>query len=48
MDGGSDLNLIYQDIVRKMGINPTQINHINTTAAVHEDLGEMLSVNNWV
>ena len=23
MDGGSDLNLIYQDTVRKMGIDPT-------------------------
>ena len=31
MDGGSDLNLIYQDIVRKMGIDPTQISHSNTT-----------------
>ena len=25
MDGGSSLNLLYQDIVRKMGINPSQI-----------------------
>ena len=31
MDSGSDLNLIYQDIVRKMGIDPTQISHSNTT-----------------
>jgi hypothetical protein len=31
MDGGSDLNLIYQDTVRKMGIDPTQISHSNTT-----------------
>ena len=23
MDGGSSLNLLYQDIVRKMGINPS-------------------------
>ena len=26
MDGGSSLNLIYQDTVRKMGIDPTIIN----------------------
>ena len=25
MDGGSSLNLIYQDTVRKMGIDPTKI-----------------------
>ena len=31
MDGGSDLNLIYQDTVRKMGIDQTQISHSNTT-----------------
>ena len=31
MDGGSDLNLLYQDIVRKMGINPTTIRHGNTS-----------------
>ena len=31
MDGGSGLNLIYQDRVRKMGINPTKISHSNTT-----------------
>ena len=31
MDGGSDLNLIYQDTIRKMGIDPTRINHNNTT-----------------
>ena len=31
MDGGSSLNLIYQDTVRKMGIDPTQISHSNTT-----------------
>ena len=31
MDGGSSLNLIYQDIVRKMGIDPTKISHSNTT-----------------
>ena len=31
MDGGSDLNLIYQDTVRKMGIDPTQISRSNTT-----------------
>ena len=31
MDGGSDLNPIYQDTVRKMGIDPTQISHSNTT-----------------
>ena len=30
MDGGSSLNLIYQDTVRKMGIDPTQISHSNT------------------
>ena len=31
MDGGSGLNLIYQDIVRKMGIDPTKISRSNTT-----------------
>ena len=25
MDGGSSLNLLYQDTVRKMGINPSRI-----------------------
>ena len=31
MDGGSGLNLIYQDTVHKMGIDPTKISHSNTT-----------------
>ena len=31
MGGGNGLNLIYQDIVRKMGIDPTKISHSNTT-----------------
>lgn len=31
MDGGSSLNLIYQDTVHKMGIVPTKISHSNTT-----------------
>jgi hypothetical protein len=31
MDGGNSLNLIYQDTVRKMGIDPTKISHSNTT-----------------
>ena len=31
MDGGSSLNQIYQDTVRKMGIDPTKISHSNTT-----------------
>ena len=31
MDGGSSLNLIYQDAVRKMGIDPTRISHSHTT-----------------
>ena len=31
MDGGSSLNLIYQDTVRKIGIDPTKICHSNTT-----------------
>ena len=31
MDGGSSLNLIYQDTVHKMGIDPTKISHSNTT-----------------
>ena len=31
MDGGSSLNLIYQDTIRKMGIGPTKICHNNTT-----------------
>ena len=31
MDGGSSLNLIYQDTVCKMGINPSRISPSNTT-----------------
>ena len=31
MDGGSSLNLIYQDTVRKMGIDPSRIKPTNTT-----------------
>ena len=31
MDGGSSLNLIYQDTVHKMGIDPSRINQSNTT-----------------
>ena len=31
MDGGSGLNLIYQDTVCKMGIDPAKISHSNTT-----------------
>ena len=31
MDGGSSLNLIYQDTVRKMGIDPSRIIQSNTT-----------------
>ena len=31
MDGGSSLNLLYQDIVRKMGIDPSRINPTKTT-----------------
>ena len=31
MDGGSSLNLIYQDTVRKMGMDPTKIRHSNTS-----------------
>ena len=31
MDGGSSLNLIYQDTVRKMGIDPSGISLSNTT-----------------
>ena len=31
MDSGSSLNLIYQDTIRKMGIDPTKICHSNTT-----------------
>ena len=31
MDGGSSLNLIYQDTVRKMGIDPSRISQSNTT-----------------
>ena len=30
MDGGSSLNLIYQDTVRKMGIDPSRISQSNT------------------
>ena len=31
MDGGSKLNPIYQDTVRKMGIDPSRIKQSNTT-----------------
>ena len=31
MDGGSDLNLLYQDTIRKIGIDPTKIRHSNTS-----------------
>ena len=31
MDGGSDLNLLYQDTIRKMGIDPTKSRHSNTS-----------------
>ena len=31
MDSGSSLNLIYEDIVRRMGINPSRISQSNTT-----------------
>ena len=31
MDGGSSLNLIYQDTVRKMGIDPSKIKPSGTT-----------------
>ena len=31
MDGGSSLNLIYEDTVRRMGINPSKIRQSNTT-----------------
>ena len=31
MDGGSSLNLLYQDTVRKMGINPSRIKPTKTT-----------------
>ena len=33
MDGGSSLNLIYEDTVRRMGINPSRISQSNTTFA---------------
>ena len=31
MDGGSSLNLLYQDIARKMGIDPSMIKPTKTT-----------------
>ena len=31
MDGGSSLNLIYQDTIREMEIDPTKIRHSNPT-----------------
>ncbi len=31
MDGGSNLNLIYQDTICGMGLDPTKIRHSNTT-----------------
>ena len=31
MDGGSGLNLLYQDTIRNMGIEPTKIRHSKTS-----------------
>ena len=31
MDGGSSLNLIYEDTVHRMGIDPSRISKSNTT-----------------
>ena len=31
MDGGSDINLLYQDNIRRMGIDPTKIRHSSTS-----------------
>ena len=31
MDGGSDPNLLYQDTIRKLGVNPAIIRHGNTS-----------------
>ena len=31
MDGGSDLKLLYQDTIRKLGVNPAIIRHGNTS-----------------
>ena len=31
MDGGNDLNLLYQDTIRKLGVNPAKIRHGNTS-----------------
>ena len=31
MDGDSDINLLYQDIIRRMGIDPTKIHHSSTS-----------------
>ena len=31
MDGGCSLNLIYEDTVRRMGINPSRISQNSTT-----------------
>ena len=31
MDGGSDINLLYQDTIRRMGIDPTKIHHSHTS-----------------
>ena len=35
MDGGSGLNLLYQDTIRKMGMDPTKIRHSNTCPDAH-------------
>ena len=31
MDGGSDINLLYQDTIRRMGIDPTKIRRSSTS-----------------
>ena len=31
MDGGSDINLLYQETIHRMGIDPTKIHHSSTS-----------------
>ena len=31
MDGGNDINLLYQDTIQRMGIDPTKIHHSSTS-----------------
>ena len=47
MDGGSSLNLIYEDTIRRMGIDPSRISQSNTTFEGVILLGNIASNKNF-